>query len=214
MISIYCITNKINGKKYVGKTHLPITSRFSQHIHDALFRPSMNRPLHKAILKYGRENFDIELLCTCSIEESDSKESYYINKLGTYRKGYNVTLGGEGKFSIDYKEVIAVYKSGNSTTETSRIVGCDKSSVLKILDMYNIKRHPRFSVTSGKSKAKAVLQYSLDNKFLRKFNSSEEAAKHIVQERGIKYSKGVSSKIANCAKHKTLSAYEYKWEYE
>lgn len=80
--------------------------------------------------------------------------------------------------------------------------------------MYNVKRHPRFSVTSGKSKAKAVLQYSLDNKFLRKFNSSEEAAKHIVQERGIKYSKGVSSKIANCAKHKTLSAYEYKWEYE
>ena len=49
--SIYCITNTINSKVYVGKTLLPIQKRFQQHLQDA--KRFIDRPLYRAINKYG-----------------------------------------------------------------------------------------------------------------------------------------------------------------
>ena len=35
MAYIYCVTNKINGKQYVGKTTESITKRFKEHCNDS-----------------------------------------------------------------------------------------------------------------------------------------------------------------------------------
>lgn len=35
MSFIYCITNDINGKQYVGKTDFTIEKRFKEHCHDS-----------------------------------------------------------------------------------------------------------------------------------------------------------------------------------
>ena len=50
--------------------------------------------------KYGIEHFHIEL-----IEETDNpeeREIYWIEKLGSFKNGYNATLGGDGKKYLDY----------------------------------------------------------------------------------------------------------------
>lgn len=93
---IYLITNKVNGKMYVGQTSKTPEYRFKLHVEDSYKSDRYNSILHKAIRKYGEHNFKIDTLEECSIAELNDKEIYWITKLDTFNSGYNMTLGGEG----------------------------------------------------------------------------------------------------------------------
>jgi len=94
MIGIYKITNLINGKSYIGlSTH--IEDRWQYHKTCYNWEREKNKLLYKAIIKYGIENFNFEVLEECLPEELSDKEKYYIEKYDTYKNGYNMTAGGE-----------------------------------------------------------------------------------------------------------------------
>ncbi len=97
MIGIYLITNKINGKGYVGLS-VNIQQRWWDHRYHSIHstkKEDVDKVLYKAIKKYGLENFELTILEECRKEELKQKEMFWINKLDTYRKGYNATLGGD-----------------------------------------------------------------------------------------------------------------------
>lgn len=99
--SVYLITNLINKKLYIGITQIPIIERFEQHLKEA--RNGSDRHLCRATRKYGESNFTIELLddTMSTIEEMKERERYYIEKYDTFspnKKGYNMTLGGDGSW--------------------------------------------------------------------------------------------------------------------
>lgn len=111
--SVYKITNKINGKMYIGCTTATLQTRFQRHI-----RASKNDKgiaLLAAIRKYGAKNFKISLITeTPTFESMLLTEIKYIKKYQTYGKGYNMTLGGEGHLgcpTIHSKETIQKIKS-------------------------------------------------------------------------------------------------------
>ena len=62
MAFIYKITNKVNGKIYIGKTEKSIELRFKEHCREFTKARSKDRPLYRAFNKYGVENFSIELV--------------------------------------------------------------------------------------------------------------------------------------------------------
>ena len=65
------------------------------------------------MLKYGIENFSVDLLKVCNIEDLSKYESYYINELNAYgHNGYNATKGGDGTVLYNYKEILELYNSG------------------------------------------------------------------------------------------------------
>jgi group I intron endonuclease len=93
---IYCATNKLNDKKYVGFTSKELSFRMNSHRYDA--ERGLNSKFHNAIRKYGWNSFIWEIL----LESEDNNfllnemEAYYIKLLDTYKNGYNLTLGGRG----------------------------------------------------------------------------------------------------------------------
>lgn len=133
MSYIYCITNNINQKKYVGKTDKTIEYRWQQHKADAPKRNCEKRPLYRAINKYGAENFSIEILEECSSEESSNREIYWIEKLDTFHNGYNATLGGDGTHYLDYNKIISTYKKVGSVQKTAQILNIDCKNALYVL---------------------------------------------------------------------------------
>ena len=75
---IYKITNKLNGKSYIGQTTVSIETRVKAHM-----RKSACHGIYRAIQKYGIENFTVEQIDTATTqEELNIKEekwiSYYI----------------------------------------------------------------------------------------------------------------------------------------
>lgn len=105
MSYIYCITNKINQKKYIGKTSQtnPYT-RWKQHLQNARSKHNLNEnnsvhsmPIISAICKYGESNFKFRVLEECTEESVNEREEHYIRKYNTADgAGYNCTYGGEG----------------------------------------------------------------------------------------------------------------------
>lgn len=99
---IYKITNSINGKIYIGKTKSTIEKRFCRHIQEAKFENKNNYNqsyFHQALLKYGIENFNIEIIDIATTkEELNTKEIYWIKEYNATNReiGYNLTIGGDG----------------------------------------------------------------------------------------------------------------------
>lgn len=86
---IYCWTNLVNGKKYVGQT-TNLSRRPFFHISD-----TSKSLISEAVRKYGIENFSLEILEFCEIDKLNDREIYWISELNSYKNGYNATLGGD-----------------------------------------------------------------------------------------------------------------------
>lgn len=94
---VYCITNKINNKKYIGIDKTIFFRRWKDHL-----RRSQNKPIlliDKKIKQYGVENFSYAVLEEINeYSELKNKEKFYIKKFETFviwDKGYNLTYGGD-----------------------------------------------------------------------------------------------------------------------
>lgn len=102
---IYMVTNKINGKKYIGQTKNSLPQRKHRHHSDARnHRTTMY--FHNALRKYGEKAFEWNVLwehTTYNKSLLSDMEKYYIKELSPE---YNLTDGGIDSFAYtDYQKV-------------------------------------------------------------------------------------------------------------
>lgn len=98
---IYCIKNKVNGKLYVGLTKKPIETRFKEHLASS----KSSWVIHRAIRKYGKDNFDVSMLGEFPDCDLADAERTFISELGTMiPNGYNMTEGGDGISGYSHTE--------------------------------------------------------------------------------------------------------------
>lgn len=105
---LYCLTNRFNGKRYIGVTTMSLSARWKAHVGFAQ-RFVTNTLLAKAIRKYGKDAFVMEMMDSlplCStLPELFALERAAIKREGTKApRGYNLTDGGEGTIGYKYTE--------------------------------------------------------------------------------------------------------------
>lgn len=203
MAYIYVITNNINQKQYIGKTNYSIEKRFDEHKNDCSKRRCEKRPLYSAMNKYGVENFSIEMLEECSVDIVAEREVYWIDKLNTYKDGYNATYGGDGKILYDYKELADKYLELETVKAVCNYFQCDPQTVRLACKEYNISVTP----TSEHNKRTIIMLDKETEKELQEFDSAQAAAIYL----GNSTYKG---HITQVCKGKRKSAYGYKWKYK
>lgn len=104
---VYKVTNVTNNKVYIGITGRTIQERFQDHIKDSSHNGNNKVYFHRAIKKYGKNNFITEeLFNNLTEEEALSKESELILFYNSHNPefGYNIII--YGKISSFYTQEI------------------------------------------------------------------------------------------------------------
>jgi len=208
MAYIYKITNLINNKSYIGQTSTSIQKRFQGHILDSHKENLKNRPLYRAMRKYGVENFQIQLVEEVSRELLSEREQYWILYYNTYRNGYNATLGGEGKPLYNYQEIIDKYKEIGNQSLTAEFFNCDKDVVKRALSSQNIK-----IITTKTILSKPVKRFDLDNQYICSYLSLTEAALAMIELGLARGESSARTHISSVCRGKRKTAYRHIWKF-
>lgn len=87
---VYKIINTKNDKVYVGQTTETLDIRFKRHISKAQLKNPTTK-IHRAIKKYGSDNFSIDLLEECTSQEQlTEREYFWMCELDSVSNGYNI----------------------------------------------------------------------------------------------------------------------------
>ena len=184
---VYKITNKINNKIYIGLTIQGSRTRYLHHLYEA--RSGSSFPIHRAIRKYGEDNFEIEVIQVLdSPEELKELEKYYIKEYKTNNRkfGYNMTEGGDGTFgrlySEETKEKIRQKALGRKMSEGTKERMSLSHSKNKNEEWYKeIKRNAVKQSNLKRSKGVEILD--IETQDTKSFISIAEASKELNVDR-------------------------------
>ena len=216
---VYCHTNKINNKKYVGITRNIPEKRWNNgrgYINNKYF--------YRAILKYGWHNFLHEVLYTdLTKEQAEAIEIELIKEYDSAnpKYGYNIELGGNGtgrvtditrkrisealkghSCSEETKEKIRQYQTGKRYPNKPK----PSSEHMEKLRLANIGRTPwnkgRAWTDEEKAKCNGKQIYCVE--LNRTYMTAHEASRELSID---------FSSICKCVRGKAKRAGGYHWQY-
>lgn len=205
---IYCLTNKINGKKYVGQTVNKLEVRFQEHC-----RKNVGA-IGKAIKKYGKDNFNIEVIDSALlIDDLNAKEDYWVKSLNTLvPNGYNLCYGGGNTLGYRHREesrrMMSLTKrlSDKMKGKNNHFYGKKHTEETRQKMSNRWKSGERIMTDEQKKKLRdAHVKKKVLNKTTGKtFDSIKEAAEYYDME---------ATHITRVCRGKRKSAKGFEWEY-
>ena len=207
---IYKATNNINGKVYIGQTN-NFSRRKREHIAEALRNlPKDYSLFHKAIRKYGPDNFSWEIIEEIPNDILDEREKYWIayydsyiaNKLG---KGYNLTPGGDNAAHLEE------WRQNNpDLAKQNALNGLQYAQESNRLNKDRLEKHlQKARAKSNQVVSKKVRCIELDIIF-QSLSKAEEWSLSTHNPNGKKASHQHISKVCKGTRH---TAGGYHWEY-
>ena len=215
---IYKITNKINGKVYIGKS-IHIYKRWSEHKADINDLNKQNH-LYRAFRMYGINNFIFEIIEQCIPDNKllTQREQYWINFYNSYKTGYNETLGGEGQFKYNPTEIKFLWDQGLSVEQICNQLQCEKQTVYDNLNSYviNFTKESQQRSEAGRIEklhqqgvqrcAYPVYQYDINGNYIAEYTDMTTAAKSLGKDKD-----NAIHKIFNDKTGKRKLAYGFQW---
>lgn len=162
---IYKITNTINSKSYIGQTIQNVKERFYQHCATKCSKAVSNMAIHRAIKKYGKSNFTVEVIEEIDSANLNDRERYWIKYYNSYNNGYNSTKGGQDGCKpfkdLDVESVIKEYNTGKSLRTLGTIFKVDKQTIKDLLIRHNVElRTTRTYKLSQKDRDKVLEDFA------------------------------------------------------
>lgn len=210
---VYCTTNIINGKKYIGKS----VSERPGYL-------GSGKAFLNAVKKYGKKNFKKQVL-------AQTEDKYFLNELEQYYINYynaiasplfyNITAGGEGGNTFQsYKTKKKVYqfdiygnliKEWDSATTASKQLNLNRSRIVtecKDGGSYNYSLWAHTSQYIQKNVKprirKKIIQKTLDNKIVKVWECLIDIQKQL------NFNK---ANVLKVLQNKNKTMYGFKWEY-
>lgn len=203
----YCvyIHTSPSGKKYIGQTGMVPEERWGKNGSRYLKKKDSGEYLQRyfahAILKYGWDNFDHEIIAdNLTKEEADNFEKLLIEKLDArnHLHGYNVRGGGShGELSEETRRKLSEVNKGKTASEETRRKMSESHKGKTLSD--NAKKALEKSHEGSK-----IAQYSLQGKFIKNWESISEAGRCLNID---------ASGIAKCCKGHYRNAGGFIWKY-
>lgn len=193
---VYKITNLITGEFYIGSSY-DVKNRYSTHMGRDAKRYSRNgHRFYTDIIKYGKENFRLDLLEKCERDEKIEREQYWYDLL---QPTYNIVRPCENNFI--YKSIVEK-ASKNSNT---------KEHVERRKALYNTDEYKSYfrNVHTDLMRGTDML---LNGEIIKSFISLQEASRYITDTTEFK-GKNKASKIKAVCDGQRKSAYGYEWRY-
>jgi group I intron endonuclease len=189
---IYCIENKNNCKRYIGKSGTGIEKRWKIHKYELNKNIHKNKHLQYSWLKNGENNFLFYIIEKCENVESilNEREIFWINKFKANNPdfGYNLTIGGDGmsgyKHNLNAKNKLSVLFKGKPKSE-------EHKKKLSLSNLGKPKSEEQKIKQSNSTKGKSRLPLSENTK--RKLSEINM---------GKKQSKETRKKISNSLKNR------------
>lgn len=202
-MGIYKIINKVNGKFYIGSTN-NLVKRWIQHKSKLNVRKHINPHLQSSWNKYGKDSFYFEIIEKVENEKNLlSKEQFYLDKL---KPEYNInpiaTKPPSAKNRIwDNESIEKIRQSLLGKKHSQERKNAIREGTLKMYEKHPEVKEKISKANTGKKRSlkqvrkhtktmirmrnkqpelwpipKIVLQYSIDNKFIKEFMSAKEAS--------------------------------------
>jgi group I intron endonuclease len=170
--TIYLVTNKKNGKVYVGQTSQSPDARWRNH--QSCAKRGEDNYFYRAIRQHGSDNFSIDLLSEVETKtDADYLEHLFILclKANDREFGYVGTEGGDGRYNpnketrqkrketilegyrkgrkptklrkdISTETIIELYRQGGSHREIAKQLNCSPSMIKSRLQKVGFKCRP------------------------------------------------------------------------
>lgn len=138
---VYCITNKINNKFYIGST-VNFKQRWRDHKKLLNSGKHFNIYLQNAVNKYSLDNFEFKILFICnSSEAKDLEQLLFDNNLGDYNLDKTVVKSGfkskNRKFSNeDIQKIRWLYNEGYLPKDISKLFKTNNNTLNSITKNY------------------------------------------------------------------------------
>lgn len=210
MFTIYALTNKITGERYVGVTSKSIEQRMRWHLTEATRNRAKHRKLYVSINQFGFNNFDIVLLDHCEDKKQAFElERQYIKELDSVEFGLNESLGGAGKSFVEHDVIAECYKDLGTARKVAQKLGCGTDTVRAVIKAYDLSK-----VSYRSLYGKNVRGVNIKTHQVLDFSSIAEAGEYC-ERIGVckRYSGGTRQKIANVCNGKNKTAYGFYWKY-
>lgn len=207
---IYKFTNQFNNKVYIGQTTLKIEERLKKH----LTQLDDDTYFHRAIKKYGINNFSLEVVeDNIPLQELDDREIYWIKITDAYYKsgkGYNLTKGGKWSNSSQLL-------CGSAEDEIKDLIKNSDYTFKQIGDLYgvslscisDINREKTFfesdrDYSIRKTPTRSILNAEIVNEIISMLQETNNSIENIALSIGVKaYTVGEINRGKNswCPKH-------------
>ena len=219
MYRIYKITNKVNGKLYIGWTSKTIEERFDIHKKNTENIKRGSPKLIYAIRKYGSENFTIEEIWNGEcLPISQYMENHYIKLYNTQKNGYNILDGGlNRKLSEETKKKISESHKGMKLSEETKEKLRNKIISNKTRENMSISAKNKIISNITKEKL-SITNSGINNGFYGKKHSEEtrkrmsesKKGKQTTSTLGKKHSEETKKKISESKKANNFNKQKIK----
>jgi len=187
-IGIYRFLNKINGKSYVGSS-TNLGTRLSIYFSKKGMSSRLKNKkslIYDALLKYGYDDFTLEILEYCKIDILIEREQYYINY---FKSEYNILKAANSrlgiKHSLETRILMSIKKRGinhnlygkTPSYETRKRISESSKSAIRINKPKIIKPETRLKLSLNNNGIR-IKVFDKSNKIYKEFNTLTNAANY------------------------------------